>query len=100
MLKHRLPEQLDEWRKDAKESRLSPVVQLEASLQRDYDAVRAGLSFRREKWTGKRADQPFEANQAAGLRPCQTGLAQKRVFYKPTRQAAWAEKALCHQKLG
>ncbi len=88
MVKHRQPEQLDEWLKDAKESNLPPMVQLAAGLQRDYQAVKAGLSM---EWSNGQVEGQINRlklikRQAYGR--AKLDLLKKRVFFKPVRQAA------------
>ena len=43
MAKERKNEQLDEWINPAKESGMAQLKQLASGLQRDYEAVKAGL---------------------------------------------------------
>lgn len=88
MVKHRQHEQPDEWLKDAKESRFSPIVQLAAGLQRDYQAVKAGLSM---EWSNGQVEGQINRlklikRQAYGR--AKLDLLKKRVFFKPVRQAA------------
>jgi len=45
MLRLRQPEQLNEWLKQARESGIKELESFVAGVERNYDAVRAGLAF-------------------------------------------------------
>ena len=45
MLRERLPERLNDWMKQARESGIKELGSFVAGIERDYDAVRAGLTF-------------------------------------------------------
>ena len=45
MAKERKNEQLDEWINPAKESGVAQLKQFASGLQRDYEAVKAGISL-------------------------------------------------------
>ena len=45
MLRQRQPERLNGWMKEARESGIKELGSFVAGIERDYDAVRAGLTF-------------------------------------------------------
>jgi transposase len=45
MLRLRQPERLNGWMKEARESGIKELGSFVAGIERDYDAVRAGLTF-------------------------------------------------------
>jgi transposase len=45
MLRERQPERLNGWMKQARESGIKELGSFVAGVERDYDAVRAGLTF-------------------------------------------------------
>lgn len=45
MLRERRPELLNGWMKEARESRIKELISFANGIERDYDAVRAGLTF-------------------------------------------------------
>ena len=48
MIRERHAEHLDAWMKEARSSRIKELLSFVAGIERDYDAVKAGLTL---KWS-------------------------------------------------
>jgi len=88
MIKDRKADQLDDWITEATQTGIAHLKRFTAGLQRDYQAVKAGLSM---EWSNGQLEGQINRlklikRQAYGR--AKLDLLKKRVFYKPIRQAA------------
>ncbi len=88
MVRDRQSEKLNQWIADAKNSSIAQLKQFARGLERDYEAVKAGLSL---QWSNGQVEGQINRlklikRQAYGR--AKLDLLKKRVFYKPARQAA------------
>jgi transposase len=88
MVKDRKADQLDDCITEATQTGIAHLKRFTAGLQRDYQAVKAGLSL---EWSNGQVEGHINRlklikRQAYGR--AKLDLLKKRVFYKPVRQAA------------
>ncbi len=88
MVKDRQAEKLDEWIQEAKDSTIAQLKQFAKGLERDYQAVKSGLS---PEWSNGQVEGQINRlklikRQAYGR--AKLDLLKKRVFFKPAKQAA------------
>jgi transposase len=88
MVKDRRAEKLDEWIQLAKQSSITQLEQFAKGLERDYQAVKSGLSM---KWSNGQVEgqiNRLKLIKRQGYGRAKLDLLKKRVFYKPARNAA------------
>ncbi len=76
MLRGRSGEHLDEWLAQAQSSNLPELQSFAAGVEKDKDAVRAGLNGRDQQWRGRRTRDEAEIDQ-------KTRLWQSRISPSP-----------------
>ncbi|WP_449421288.1 transposase [Rhodocytophaga rosea] len=88
MVKNKQVEELDTWIARAKESGIAQLKQFASGLQRDYQAVHAALSM---EWSNGQVEgqiNRLKLIKRQGYGRAKLELLKKRVFYRPTKQAA------------
>jgi transposase len=88
MVKKRQFQHLHSWITAAKETGIAHLKQFVAGIQRDYQAMRAGLSM---EWSNGQVEGQItrlKLIKRQGYGRAKLDLLQKRVLYKPTKQAA------------
>ena len=88
MVKDKQGQLLDEWICQAKESGIVQLKQFASGLQRDYDAVKAGIS---EEWSNGQVEGQItrlKLIKRLGYGRANLDLLKRRVIYKPNTVAA------------
>jgi transposase len=88
MVKNRQCQLLDGWITAAKETGIARLKQFVAGIQRDYQAVRAGLSM---EWSNGQVEgqiNRLKLIKRQGYGRAKLDLLKNRVLYRPTKQAA------------
>ncbi len=88
MVKDRKADQLDNWIQQVNQTDIAQLKRFTAGLQRDYQAVKAGLSM---EWSNGQVEGQINRlklikRQTYGR--AKLDLLKKRVFYNPVRRAA------------
>jgi Transposase len=67
MLRNRTGELLDAWLAQVESSQLPELQSFAAGIEKDKEAVRAGLNGRDQQWRGRRSCDQTQTHQKAGI---------------------------------